>query len=206
MKKIDTLVIDKTGTLTVGKPEVRDIKAFGGFSEQDVLQSVASVESHSEHPIAGAILRAAQLRGLNLLPISNFESRTGTGVSAMLETQHGHVRALVGNVEQMQRAGIDIAVAESAAQQFREQAKTVLFAAMNGQLSALIAVADPVRDSSAQVLKKLGDQQIHVVMASGDNRATANAIARQVGIEEVRAEEIGRASCREREWSWGDGG
>ena len=188
MEKVDTLVVDKTGTLTQGKPEVTDIKVFGGFAEQDVLEAVASVESHSEHPIAGAILRAAQSRGSKVSPISDFESQTGSGISATLDTPHGRSRVMVGSAEQTRRACIDLSAAEPAAQRFREQAKTVLFTTMNGQLSAIIAVADRVRESAPEVMRELRTQAIHVVMATGDNRTTAEAIARQIGIEEVQAE------------------
>ena len=188
MEKVDTLVIDKTGTLTQGKPEVADIRVFGKRSEQDVLGAVASVESHSEHPLAGAILRAAEIRGSKLLPVSDFASETGRGISATVDTEHGRWQVLVGSAEQMRKAGIDISLVEAAAQQHREQARTVVFAALDGQLSALIAVADPLRESTAEVLRTLRDQSIRVIMATGDNRATAQAVARQVGIEQVEAE------------------
>ena len=188
MEKVDTLVVDKTGTLTLGRPEVTDIRVFGKFSEEEVLQAVASVESHSEHPIAGAIIRAAQARGLELLPLSDFDSETGRGISANVETPRGREVVIVGNAEQMLRAGIDINLAESFTEQLREQAKTVVFAAIDGQLSTIIAVADPVRESTPEVVRELRIQGIRVVMATGDNRATAKAIGRQVGIEELEAE------------------
>ena len=188
MEKIDTLVVDKTGTLTHGRPEVTDIKVFGAFSEDDILQAVASAESHSEHPLAGAILRAAQSRGLKLLPVSDFESQTGTGISATLDTPQGRTRVIVGSVEQMRKAGITTNGAGAIAHHLRAQAKTVLFSSINGELSAVVAVADPIRESAPEVLKELQAERIHIVMATGDNRATAEAIARQVGIEDVQAE------------------
>jgi P-type Cu+ transporter len=188
MERVDTLVIDKTGTLTEGKPEVADIRVFGKRSEQDVLGVVASVESRSEHPLAGAILRAAEMRGSKLLPVSDFASETGRGISATVDTEHGRRQVLVGSAEQMRKAGIDLSLADAAAEQHRERARTVVFAALDGQLSALIVVADPLRESTPEVLRKLRAQAIRVIMATGDNRATAQAVARQVGIEEVEAE------------------
>src|SRR5438067_179318 len=188
MGKIDTLIVDKTGTLTLGRPEVTDVKVFGNVSEKDVLQAVASVESQSEHPIAGAILRAAQSFGLSLLPVSDFESETGNGITATLTATARRLRLVIGSAEQMRRAGVDVSSAESVALQLRTQAKTVLFASMNGELSALIAVADPIRGSTPDVVKELSAQRVHVIMATGDNRTTAEAVARQVAVGEIQAE------------------
>jgi len=187
MEKIDTLIVDKTGTLTLGRPEVTDVKVFGNVSEKDVLQAVASVESQSEHPIAGAILRAAQSFGLSLLPVSDFESETGNGITATLTATARRLRLVIGSAEQMRRAGVDVSSAESVALQLRTQAKTVLFASMNGELSALIAVADPIRGSTPDVVKELSAQRVHVIMPTGDNRTTAEAVARQVAVGEIQA-------------------
>lgn len=186
MEKIDTLVIDKTGTLTQGKPEVTGIKLFNSFSEQDVLQAVASVESHSEHPIAGAIVRTAQQRGLTLLQVSNFESQPGRGVSGDVAGLNGRVRVLVGNIEMMREAGADIKIMDQSAQQGTDP-KSVFFVALDGQLAATITVTDPIRKSTPEVLKSLRRDAIDVVMATGDNRTTAEAIARQLGIDRVEA-------------------
>jgi P-type Cu+ transporter len=186
MEKIDTLVIDKTGTLTQGKPEVTGIKLFNGFSEQDVLQAVASVESHSEHPIAGAILRTARRRGLTLLQVSNFESQPGRGVSGDVAGLNGRVRVIVGNIEMMREAGADIKIMDQSAQQGTDP-KSVFFVALDGQLAATITVTDPIRESTPEVLKSLRTDAIDVVMATGDNRTTAEAIARQLGITRMEA-------------------
>jgi P-type Cu+ transporter len=186
MEKIDTLVVDKTGTLTQGKPEVTGIKLFNGFSEQDVLQAVASVESHSEHPIAGAILRTARRRGLTLLQVSNFESQPGRGVSGDVPGLNGRVRVLVGNIEMMREAGADIKIMDQSAQQGTDP-KSVFFVALDGQLAATITVTDPIRESTPEVLKSLRTDSIDVVMATGDNRTTAEAIARQLGITRMEA-------------------
>jgi P-type Cu+ transporter len=188
MEKIDTLVVDKTGTLTQGKPEVTDVKLFNGFTEEQVLQTVASVESHSEHPIASSFGRAAQQRGLTLLPVTEFASQTGKGISANVTTVGTKRRAVVGNPEQMREAGIDVSAAQIAAEALRRQAKTVVFAAFGDVLAAVIAVADPIRDSTQSALKDLQADGIDVVMATGDNTATATAVARQLGINRFEAE------------------
>jgi len=190
MEKIDTLVIDKTGTLTEGKPEVTDIALLHGeseFSEHDVLQSAASVESHSEHPIAGAIVRAAQQRGLLLLPVSDFESRPGRGVSGVVAGPKGNIRVLVGNMELMLETGAQAKIDHWTAQQGADP-KSAFFVAFDGRLAAVITVADPIRESTPGVLKSVRAEEIAVVMATGDNRATADAIARQLGIDRVEAE------------------
>jgi Cu+-exporting ATPase len=188
MENVDTLVVDKTGTLTEGKPQITDIKIFNGLSESDILRVVASIESHSEHPIAAAVVHAAQQRGLNLLPVADFESQTGQGISATIRTASAQKRVLVGSLDQMHQAGIDIAPAEAAAGELRTQAKTTIFVSIDQKLAALIAVADPIRDSTPEALKGLRSEGIHVVMATGDNRATAEAIARQLGIDHVEAQ------------------
>jgi P-type Cu+ transporter len=187
MEKIDTLVVDKTGTLTQGKPEVTDVKLFHGFTEEQVLQAVASVESHSEHPIAASIVRAAQQRGLTLLPIAEFASQTGKGISANVTIVGKTQRMVVGNPEQMRDAGIDVSAAQAEAEILRHQAKTVVFAAFGNVLAAVMAVADPIRDSTQPALKDLQADGIDVVMATGDNNATATAVARQLGIKRVEA-------------------
>ncbi|HEX4663018.1 MAG TPA: heavy metal translocating P-type ATPase [Terriglobales bacterium] len=187
MEKINTLVIDKTGTLTEGKPEVTDVKTFNGFTEEQVLQLVASVESHSEHPIAGSIIRMAQRRGLTLLPIVDFESRSGKGITAKVSSMGMPRRVAVGTAEQMREAGVDVSPAQPQAEALRTEAKTVLFAAFDNMLAAVIAVADPIRESSAKALNDLRADGIDVVMATGDNSVTAIAVARQLGIVQVEA-------------------
>ena len=188
MEKVNTLVVDKTGTLTTGKPAVTDIKTFAGFSEDELLQAASSVESHSEHPIAGAILRTAQSRGLTLQPVSDFESETGSGVRATLNTSGRLIQAIIGNAEQMRVAGVDISAAGSIALQLRAQSKTVLFVSINAQVAGLIAVADPIRESTPEVVKELNTAKVHIIMATGDHRTTAEVLARQAGIEDVQAE------------------
>jgi Cu+-exporting ATPase len=190
MEKIDTLVTDKTGTLTQGKPEVTNIallNASANISEHDVLQAAASVEVHSEHPIAGAIALAAQQRGLLLLPVSNFESRPGRGVSGVVTSPKGKVQVLVGNRELMRESGIDIRSTDPTAEAETDP-KSVFFAAFDGELIASITVTDPIRESTPGVLENLHAAGIDVVMATGDNRPTAEMIARKLGIKRVEAE------------------
>jgi Cu+-exporting ATPase len=192
MEKIDTLVVDKTGTLTVGKPEVIKIKVYGSFSEQEVLQAAASVESHSEHPLAGAVVRAAQHRRLPLLPVSDFEARPGKGVAATVTGPRGQMRVEIGTSEMMRDASVEtkhpVQSASSAKIGSPELPSSVFFVGIDRSLVAMIAVADPVRDSTRDALKGLRAEGIDVVMATGDNRSTANAIARQLGITRVEAE------------------
>jgi len=188
MEKIDTLVIDKTGTLTEGRPKVTEIKLFGGLSQEDVLQAVASVESQSEHPIASAIVRAAQSRGLSLLPVTDFHSETGRGITGNLTVSGRRREVMIGNAEQMRKAGVDIRAAEETALQLRTQAKTALFVSIDGQFSALIAVSDRIRESTPDVLRNLSAEKVHTIMATGDNHTTATAIAKQLGIDDVHAE------------------
>ena len=189
MEKVDTVVVDKTGTLTLGKPEVTKINLVGSplkFSEDDILKNVASIESHSEHPIAGAILRAAQQRRLSLLAVSNFESHPGRGIAADVVRPDGRVHVSVGNPEMMRDVGAEAKLAETAAPS--NSSESVLFAAIDKKFVASIAISDPVRESTPDVLKNLRAEGIDVVMATGDNRSTANAIAKQLGITRVEAQ------------------
>ena len=192
MEKIDTLVVDKTGTLTVGKPEVTQIKVYGSFSEQEVLQAAASVESHSEHPLAGAVVRAAQQRGLSLLPVSNFEAQPGRGVAATLTVSRGQMRVVLGTSEMIREADADvkhsIQSAPSVSMGSPELPSSVFFVAIDRRLVAMIAVADPVRDSTRDALKALRAERIDVIMATGDRLPVATVIAQRLGIEHVEAE------------------
>ncbi|HWC15746.1 MAG TPA: heavy metal translocating P-type ATPase, partial [Terriglobales bacterium] len=188
MEKIDTVVVDKTGTLTEGKPEVTDIVVLGGFGEDEVLQMAASVESHSEHPIAAAIVRAAQRRGLKLLPVSSFESQPGKGVAANLTTLRGAIRVLIGSAQHVRESGTYDKAVENQAEVFRPEAKTAVFAAVDGKLAAVIAIGDLLRESTVDVLRDLRADHIDVIMATGDSRATALAIAKRLGIERVESE------------------
>src|SRR6185312_1926753 len=190
MEKIDTLVVDKTGTLTAGKPELQEIQSFNGFSREDVVQMVASVESRSEHPIATAIVRAAQAQHLKLLPVSNFESQPGMGISASVSTATKQRWVIVGSAAQVQQTKMDVNGAESTATELRAKGQTVVFAGIDGQLAGLLAVADPIRESTPSMLTQLRKDNIDVIMATGDNRATADAIAQQLGVPRVVAQAL----------------
>jgi Cu+-exporting ATPase len=187
MEKVDVLVVDKTGTLTEGKPEVTKITIIPASksSEQDVFQAVASVEAESEHPLAGAVLRAASERGISLLPVSNFQSEPGRGVEADVTTARGKMHVVVGNRQKLRDAGVE-------GSQFGSsdgaEAGTILFAALDGKLAATIAIADPVRESTPAMLADLRRAGIEVIMATGDNRAIAEAVAQKLGITLVEYE------------------
>ena len=184
MERVDTLVVDKTGTLTQGKPEVTKINIIqASFAtelfEQDVLQAVASVEAHSEHPLAAAIVRAAEERGISLLPVSNFQSEPGRGVEADVATARGRMHVVVGNRQKLRAATVESSQFESGD---TSEASTIVFAAFDGKLAATLTIADPVRESTPAMLADLRRAGIDVLMATGDNRATAEAVAQKLGI------------------------
>jgi Cu+-exporting ATPase len=190
MEKIETLVVDKTGTLTAGKPELQEIRCFNGFSREELLQIVASVEAHSEHPIAGAIIRAAEREKMKALPVSDFQSQPGMGISASVSTGDNRRKVLVGSAAQVRQANIDLNGAESTAGDLQSRGQTVVFAGIDGRLAGLLAVADPIRESTPGALNQLRNDGIEVVMATGDNHATADAIAKQLGLNIVQAQAL----------------
>jgi Cu+-exporting ATPase len=186
MEKVDTLVIDKTGTLTEGKPEVTEIHLLRGpesYGEERLLQIAASVESHSEHPLAGAIVRAGKKRNLPLLPVSEFSSEPGKGVAAKVKFQDRLLSVAIGNAGQISKSN-----AQSSAPSFRTDApQTTVLVELDGTPAAMIGIADPIRPSTPEAVKSLRQAGIDVVMATGDNRGAAESIARQVGIEKIEA-------------------
>jgi Cu+-exporting ATPase len=184
LRKIDTLIVDKTGTLTVGRPVFRTVVAAPGFAEADVLRLAASLDVGSEHPLAAAIVAEAQSRGLQLAPASNFESSTGIGVRGEVDG----FAVKVGNSALMQQDGIDIGAMVDTAEKLRSEGASVVFVASAGQLAGLIAVADPIKSTSAEALKSLEAAGIQVVMATGDGVTTARAVARELGIREFHGE------------------
>ncbi|MCH4564182.1 heavy metal translocating P-type ATPase [Halomonas sp. EGI 63088] len=183
LAKMDTVVLDKTGTLTRGRPELTDFEAIDGH-ENEVLRLVAAVEAQSEHPIAEAIVRGARARGLELPAVSHFGAEPGYGIEADVA---GH-RLHVGADRYMNRLGIGLGKAEERAKALAEDAKSPLYAAVDGRLAAIIAVADPLKEGSAEAIAALKALGLEVAMLTGDNRATAEAIARQAGIQRVLAE------------------
>jgi P-type Cu+ transporter len=184
LHNIQTIAFDKTGTLTKGQPELTDFINQSAYSDNQLLTLIASVENSSEHPIAQAIIKAAKEKGLTLEPITEFNAIAGYGVTARV----GEVLVQIGADRFMTEQGIEIAVFSSQAATLGDQGKTPLYAAINGQLAAMIAVADPIKDGSIIALKTLQNMGIKIAMITGDNQHTANAIAKQLGITEVLAE------------------
>ena len=184
MEKVDTLVVDKTGTLTEGKPRLVAVQAFPGFSDQDVLRFAASLELSSEHPLAHAIVEGARERGVALASVSEFSSETGGGVKGRVEGR----QVWVGSARFLEGLRVRIEAANERAEELRAEGQTTLFVAVNGQLAGLVGVADPIRPSTTDALRMLREEGIRVVMVTGDSPTTARAVARKLGIDEVHAE------------------
>jgi Cu+-exporting ATPase len=183
LNEVEIVALDKTGTVTQGQPTLTDLITTSGFERAETLSLIASVEARSEHPIAEAIVRSAVNEGLSLAHAVDFRSVTGFGVEATVD---GH-RVLVGADRFMAQQNIDISALEDDERSLAEQGRTALYAAIDGKLAAVIAVADPVKPSSAAVIKALHDRGLKVAMITGDKQATADAIGREVGIDEVIA-------------------
>lgn len=184
MEKVDTLIVDKTGTLTLGKPKVTAIRVAGGFDEEKVLRLAASLERSSEHPLAAAIVNAAKERALPLSDVSDFDSPTGKGVVGKVD---GHAVAL-GNAKFVAEQSADLAVLQVKADALRRDGATAIFVAVDGRAAAVIAIADPIKETTSGAIKFLHEDGVRVVMLTGDNRTTAEAVARKLGIEDVQAE------------------
>jgi Cu+-exporting ATPase len=185
MEKIDTLVVDKTGTLTLGRPKLVVIVAAAGFEEAEVLRFAASLEKGSEHPLAAAIVEGARERGVAFADASDFASQTGKGVSGRVD---GRAVAL-GNQAMLKGLGVDTSPLTARADALRSEGQGVMFVALDGTLAGLVAVADPVKESASDAVAALRRNGMRVVMLTGDSRATAEAVARRVGgIDEVVAD------------------
>jgi len=184
MEKIDTLVIDKTGTLTEGKPKVVAIAPTAGFDEVKILQLAASVERGSEHPLAAAIVAAAAERNFELSPVRNFDSPVGKGVIGTVEDK----RLALGNARFLGELNIDTSALSAEAERLRRDGATAIFLAVNGKPAGVIAIADPIKTTTPDALRALAAEGIRVVMLTGDNRTTAQAVARRLSIAEVEAE------------------
>jgi Cu+-exporting ATPase len=184
MEKIDTLVIDKTGTLTEGKPKVVAITPTTGFDEAKILQLAASVERGSEHPLAAAIVAAAAERNFELSPVRNFDSPVGKGVIGTIEDK----RLALGNARFLGELNIDTSALWAEAERLRGDGATAIFLAVNGKPAGVIAIADPVKTTTPDALRALAAEGIRVVMLTGDNRTTAQAVARRLSIADVEAE------------------
>jgi Cu+-exporting ATPase len=184
LSDVQVIALDKTGTLTEGRPELTDLKITEGFKEAEVLRLVASVEAKSEHPIATAIVRRAEQAGLSLATLDTFTSITGYGVSAVVEGR----QIFVGADRLMTREGIVLDDTREIVKELGQAGKTPLYAAIGGHLAAIIAVSDPIKPTTAAAIKRLHDLGLEVAMITGDNRATADAIAARLGIDTVVAE------------------
>lgn len=183
MAGVDTLIVDKTGTLTMGKPKLTDTVALGDVAEADLLSLAAALERGSEHPLAEAIVEGAEAQGAGRQEAVDFEAVTGKGVRG---TVGGRAVAL-GNAAMMQEMDLDTGTAEAKANTLRAEGKTAMFIAVDGALAGIVAVADPIKESTAQAIRELHAQGLRVIMATGDNERTAQAVASKLGIDEVRA-------------------
>jgi Cu+-exporting ATPase len=184
MEKVDTLVLDKTGTLTEGRPKVVHIEPAQGFGKDDVLRMLASVERASEHPLAMAIVNAAQEGTLNLSAVTDFDSPLGKGVVGTVDGR----RVVSGSAKFLAESGIDVASLNQAAEEQRSRAATVIFVGVDGKLAGFVAIADPIKATTAQALQALKAAGIRIVMLTGDGKTTAEAVGRQLEIDEVVAE------------------
>nr|WP_281271736.1 heavy metal translocating P-type ATPase [Hephaestia caeni] len=184
MEKVDTLVVDKTGTLTEGKPAVTGIVAAEGFAEDDILRLAASVEQASEHPLALAIVAAADRKGIVVPTVSEFDSPTGRGALGTVEGR----RVLLGNAAFLHENGIDATALSGRADALRQDGATAIYIGIADQAAGIFAIADPVKPTTPEALKALHAEGIRIVMLTGDNRTTAEAVARRLGIDEVEAD------------------
>jgi heavy metal translocating P-type ATPase len=184
MEKVDTLVVDKTGTLTEGKPSVVAIKTAPGIDETELLRLTASLERSSEHPLAAAIVRAANERGLSLAAVEAFDSPVGKGVTGIVAGR----KLVIGNRRIMTEAGVDAGSLDQSADELRGEGATAIFVAIDGKAAGIVAIADPIKATTPGAIAALRDAGIRVVMLTGDNATTAKAVAHKLGIADVEAE------------------
>ena len=184
LRDVDTIVVDKTGTLTEGKPRLVRIAAAAGFGESEVLRVAASLERASEHPLAQAIASGAHERRIALAEVKAFDSRTGRGVAGELDGK----RAAAGNRKLLDELGVDASALAAAAEALRAEAQTAIYVAIDGRLAGLVGVADPIKATTPEAVRGLHSEGLHVVVLSGDSRTTAQAVASRLGLDDVRAE------------------
>jgi len=184
MRKVDTLVVDKTGTLTEGKPTLVNVLTANGYDEEQVLKFAASLERGSEHPLASAIVSATQTRGIEISDVANFDSLTGRGVSGVVEGQ----RVAIGNRTLLNELNVNLSEIEHEADELRNSGQTIMFVVVDRRLAGALGVADKIKDSTKQALDELKREGLRIVMLTGDNRTTASAIAKDLQIDEVIAE------------------
>jgi Cu+-exporting ATPase len=184
MEAVDTLVLDKTGTLTEGKPKLVSVIPAEGISEEEILRLAVALERGSEHPLAAAIVGGAKERGIDPAAAAAFESVTGKGVKGTIEGRS----VLLGNITLIQEAGLEPGLLAARAEELRGDAQTVMFLAADGRMLGLLGVADPIKESAPEAIRLLKEEGIRVVMLTGDSRATAMAVARKLGLDQVEAE------------------
>ena len=184
LRQVDTLVVDKTGTLTEGRPKLIAVDAGQGWDENQLLRLAASLERGSEHPLAAAIVQGAETRGIELAPVENFESLTGKGVTGRVEG----VDLVLGTQRLLNEQNIDPAVLLDRAEVLRNEGQTAMFISVNGKAAGLLGVADPIKETTPEAIRLLHQQGIHIVMLTGDNLSTAQAVAGKLNIDEVQAE------------------
>jgi Cu+-exporting ATPase len=184
MEKVDTVVVDKTGTLTEGKPRLVSVVAAPGQDESDLLRLAASLERGSEHPLAAAIVEAATARGLPIVSAGSFRSLTGKGVQGVVE---GH-KVAIGIRSLLAEEDVEIEALATQADELRGDAQTVVFVAIDGRAAGILGITDPVKESAAGAVRNLHEEGLRVVMLTGDNRTTAEVVARKLGIDDVQAE------------------
>ena len=184
LERVDTLVVDKTGTITEGKPHLTSIVAVGKYSESELLRLAATLERGSEHPLAAAIVAAARERDLELQEARDFQSITGKGVRGSVD---GHSVA-IGTQTIVRELDVDPSALVQRAEELRRDGQTVIFVAVDGQIAGLLGVSDPIRESAAEAIRMLRDEGVHIVIATGDSRLTAEAVARKLGIDTVEAD------------------
>jgi len=184
LEKVDTLVIDKTGTLTEGRPRVVAVEVGDGIGENELLRLAASLERSSEHPLAAAIVEAARERGLKLADAEDFDAPTGKGVVGTVESR----RVALGNARLINDIGVDVDHFAVKAEDLRRDGQTVMFVAVDDAVAGLIGVADPIKETTAKAIQELRADGLRIVMLTGDNRTTAEAVARKLGIDEIEAE------------------
>ena len=192
LEKVDTLLFDKTGTLTVGRPAVTAIESLGRFPEAEILRLAASLERGSQHPIAAAILAAAKQRGIAPAPVAGFDAPSGKGVAGTVEGKP----LLLGTAAFLAAQSVDAAAADAKADRLRESGATVVLLAVDGRAEGILAVSDPVKETTPEALKQLRQSGLRLVMLTGDNKRTASSVARRLGIDEVEADVLPEDKAR----------
>jgi Cu+-exporting ATPase len=181
---VDTLIVDKTGTLTEGRPVLTDVVTVNGFAEEELLGLAATLEKGSEHPLADAIVEGAKTRGVTLLDAKDFEAVTGKGVRGVVGAKH----VVLGNAAMLKEIKVDATSLSAKADALRADGKTAMFVAVDGKLAGIVAVADPIKKTTVEAIKALHESGLKIIMATGDNERTARAVAAKLGIDEVRAD------------------